>query len=166
LKERGILFNGEMVRAILDGRKSQTRRIVKPQPEWEGCIDDLEDDPKNYCWKYSDDYETPISLDQILKKYPHCIPHGHPGDHLWHVKWRPSIHMPRWASRINLEITNVRVERVNKITRDDAIAEGIKPYPLMKNEHRQFRRLWFQLYGENSWRDGLWVWVLEFKVVD
>ena len=148
MKERPIIFNDEMVRAILDGRKTQTRRVV---PEWQTP-------------KQKDDGEW-ISVAQRHPRYGFVVAgesekkcaanlslhgvcqYGKPGDRLWvretvadigprmtyradkddggrcqAVKWTPSIHMPRWASRIALEITNVRVERVQDISEEDAIA--------------------------------------------
>lgn len=136
-KERPILFSGEMVRAILDGRKTQTRRVIKPQPtgskywtEFEGAFY-----PSNF---------------KAIPEMMRC-PYGVPGDLLWvretwipttkgervadyratsegreyATPWKPSIHMPRWASRITLRVVNVRVERVQEISFDDAYAEGI-----------------------------------------
>lgn len=141
MKERPILFSGEMVRAILEGRKTQTRRVIKPQP----------DSARNSVFVKSG-FETKHG-------YEIKCPYGQPGDRLWvretwglwdtdpkdgperakifyratdenrrdlrYQRWRPSIHMPRWASRINLEITNIRIERVQDITEEDAKAEGL-----------------------------------------
>ncbi len=145
MKERPILFSGPMVRAILDGRKTQTRRVVKPQPKTvehreirtyfidEGCFDGWVDDTTNSSF---------------------CCPYGAPGERLWvreafsapyktdvehrnftgfyratdserSIRWKPSIFMPRWASRIELEITNICVERVQAISEADAAAEGM-----------------------------------------
>lgn len=134
MKERPILFSTEMVRAILEGRKTQTRRVIKPQP--------------------NDIRESPFVKSGIETIHGYEIkPKYEPGDRLWvretwhqhssdddfctgeihyrateicvGTKWIPSIFMPRWASRITLEVTNVRVERVQDISEDDAIAEGI-----------------------------------------
>lgn len=150
-KEHPILFNGPMVRAILDGRKTQTRRVIKPQPiQWTGRTFVVPDDaPK--AWQ---DHPGPIT---------DLCPYGVPGDRLyvqetwapsvepenhehakrgctyradWSLdddrdfrdfKWKPSIHMPRWASRITLEVKRVWVERVQEISEEDAIAEGAEP---------------------------------------
>ena len=144
MKERPILFSGAMVRAILDGRKTQTRRVVKPQP------------PLNFS-------DVRMAYGGV-KNIP-CCPYGHPGDRLWvretwteyhdsimfkadfpmhwdaentshgetvdliasDYKWRPSIHMPRELSRITLEVTGVRVEEVQGISEADAKAEGVEP---------------------------------------
>lgn len=138
-KERPILFSGPMVRAILDGRKTMTRRVVKPQHEFAPSMR-----TGKACWENS--------------------PFGEPGDTLWvretfalygmeaapeherprfyradddakpgyatppDITWKPSIHMPRWASRITLKITDVRVERLQEITEADAKAEGCPPH--------------------------------------
>lgn len=159
MKERPILFSTPMVRAILDGRKTQTRRVMKKQPNI---------DPQTGDWliKNSDGSEEVEPIEQWIKiqKMLHC-PYGQPGDRLWvretfaevgcigkpidwfeyHYKadytggiytgysdmcfdrWKPSIFMPREASRITLEITDVRVERLNEISELDAISEGIDP---------------------------------------
>jgi hypothetical protein len=151
MKERPIIFNGEMVRAILEGRKIQTRRVVLMRhlylriwaqaTHWE-----MEE------WNKSPLNELPVGVD-----YLECCPYGEPGDRLWvretwqlagalfyradgdpdretlelypNWKWRPSIFMPRCASRITLEIVSVQVERVQDISPDEAIAEGVVWYP-------------------------------------
>lgn len=247
MTEKPILFSGAMVRAILDGRKTQTRRMVKPQPPIGGLI------------HYFDERF-------ILEKWPRCeremgnfgrcedifCPHGQPGDRLWvketfapspeHPRcrvayqadltsygldngiarktedsmgcvypspitnpkkpwgdskggWKPSIFMPRWASRITLEITGVRVERLNEISPKDARAEGIekllrpnfndywwKNYgkPVFANhtdkwdQNRElhyldpipsYKSLWESINGSGSWEKNSWCWVIEFKRV-
>ncbi|HHH0459672.1 TPA: hypothetical protein ACPZJF_000342 [Yersinia enterocolitica] len=140
VKEKGILFNAEMVQAILSGRKTQTRRIVKCNFQDIGFNHDMGQE-----WPWSEDCEH-------AEDYWHPCPLGKPGDQLWvretfgkyraapsgfvyradgelpcgdPERWTPSIHMPRWASRINLMITGVRVERLNDISEQDAMAEGI-----------------------------------------
>lgn len=184
MKERPILFSGEMVRAILDGRKTQTRRIVKPQikncePTF-GCLAG-----KGFGWFYGDLF--------IKEKY------GEIGDRLWvretflvddnrrlsknamrknyevdykatsedspHWRWRPSIHMPRWASRITLEIIGVRIERLSDITCNDADAEGTPDLRTIENNwdmKRCFQHLWESINGAESWAATPWVWVIEF----
>lgn len=152
-----MIFNGQMVRALLGGRKTQTRRSVKPQPEltersgfsWNGAL----------YGAGSDERET-------NRNFAHAkCPYGRPGDRIWvretfgdcgerlvyradtddgakcKVKrWTPSIHMPRWASRILLEITDVRIERLNSISDADCIAEGIIPVPKDRDDDHQFWR--------------------------
>lgn len=131
MKERHIIFNGEMVRATLDGRKTQTRQVIKPQPmTWGGrqCMPFLRDCPYgigDHLWV----------RETWLHECPHCDDSrcGNP-DHIWYKaaeanpdmfpRWKPSIHMPRWASRITLEITGIRVEQVQDICDADIKAEG------------------------------------------
>ncbi|HEP8462360.1 TPA: hypothetical protein VDT99_004685 [Pseudomonas aeruginosa] len=205
MKERPILFSGPMVRAILEGRKTVTRRVVKPQPDFLGSMVDP---------------NTPFkTLDAGLHARITC-PYGEPGDRLWvREAWaadaqvdaiaprdlsqgepiwypadfsvrqtgcsmiskgrgRPSIHMPRWASRVLLEITAVRVERLQDISEEQALAEGVHGEPC--DHARQtcsdigcwgdtakgaFGFLWEQLNGAGAWQANPWVWVVEFKRV-
>ncbi|EKJ5234464.1 TPA: hypothetical protein ACXGAW_002665 [Klebsiella pneumoniae] len=236
MKERGMIFNGEMVRAILDGRKTQTRRPIKWKQTRFTEIGEREDGSK---WPWSEDAEHACD-------FWHPCPFGAVGDRIWvretwatlgnedgccidwegnlckgdersaariyrasceqrpgdyglwsipddaywkpHTKehkfegaWRPSIHMPRWASRILLEITDVRVERLNAISEEDATAEGVPPagsllpdYPgtflTPKGDFATakvaFQRLWESIYGEESWKANGWVWVISFKRVE
>ena len=140
MKERPILFSGPMVRAILSGTKTQTRRVLKPQPYF--------DNRGLLWWEWSRSAGS-ASIDPVGQPsdewLKHC-PYGAPGDVLWvretwapsdlapvlyradgpvrNGRWRPSIHMPRWASRLSLRIKSVRVERLQDITEADAIAEG------------------------------------------
>lgn len=187
IKERPILFSGPMVRAILDGRKTQTRRIIKGNGTWSV---DSEDDGKPWPG-YGDEFG-----DWVRAK----CPYGQPGDRLWvretfgyafdcghfnHLhqnrqvlykvgdtcveRWRPSIHMPRWASRINLEITGIRVERLQEISEEDAEAEGsdtcLGEVPLFTYTEA-YQVLWESINGEGSWDANPFVWVVEFKRAD
>ncbi|HFD4662208.1 TPA: morphogenetic protein [Klebsiella variicola subsp. variicola] len=189
MKERGMIFNGEMVRAILDGRKTQTRRIMAPQP-----ADDIErgifPNPEAIGWKSSLRHKHGSTT-------AHFCPYGKPGDRIWvretwarynidqnshdiayrattpedwpeDGRWRPSIHMPRWASRILLEITNVRVERLKSISDSDAIREGCSTADMKSGDcvADVFARLWASIYGAESWNANPWVWVIEFKRVE
>lgn len=205
MKERGIIFNSEMVRAILDGRKTQTRRIMKPQPKTNENGD---------IWWPSNICQSMINIKEMMQDNEGVwagiagisCPHGGVGDHLWvretfkagvctestiaykathkpsdleegwyeEIKWTPSIHMPRWASRITLEITDVRVERLNDISQSDAIAEGAPPsHPTIDAISREcgfpdfsrswFGQTWWHIYGKKNWQDNPWVWVIEFK---
>lgn len=204
MKERPILFGAPMVRAILDGRKSQTRRVVKPQPYIDG--------QGNFCWNsrnFGQDFNGP-HIQAIASPIPssktkrvHC-PFGKPGDRLWvreawathscfdaipprdlttrsiHYqadgkaetgKYRQAFHMPRWASRILLEITAVRVERLQDISEDDALAEGVtfknpvNPGHAARMGREAFAELWQSINGPDSWDENPWVWVIEFKRV-
>ena len=193
-KEKPILFNGDMVRAILDGRKTQTRRPVK--------IDMANAfDPPRGKEDVSAGYPLFEDGDGTWHKAVDCCPFGQVGDRLWvretwagwqpgspvfkadgsditchksdHLvsSWRPSIHMPRWASRITLEITGIRVERVQDISEDDAIAEGVVD-PLFgtygRNPNTLFRDAWNACYAARGlgWDVNPWVWVVEFKKVN
>lgn len=147
-KERPILFSGPMVRALLDGRKTQTRRVVKPQPPapvTSAYRPFLQTDPGQW--------QGFAEIDHLIHWYGRC-PYGIRGDRLWvretwsladtpsgyayaadHLQdtkgwgWKPSIHMPRRASRLTLEVTEVRVQRLQDISREDAIAEGASQTP-------------------------------------
>lgn len=194
MKERPILFNDEMVRAILDGRKTQTRRIVNPQPELS--------ERAGFVWK---GYAYGLGYDNLGTQRNfarHNCPYGQPGDRLWvreafsamgdksrqaspifyradratdNCGWTPSIHMPRWASRILLEITDVRVERLQDISEEDAASEGA-PCEIGRLEaailgtqasyRKGFIRLWESINGEGSWIENPWVWVIEFKRIN
>lgn len=187
VKYHPIPFSTEMVRAILDGRKTQTRRVIKPQPTYEGASTFGGDITIGfYCyWK-----THKVSNIQHLVEY---YPYGQVGDRLWvresygylidnsiayrancndwhlknkyTIKWKPSIFMPRWASRIDLEIIDVRVERVQEITYEDIIAEGMKP---RTKPISNFRKLWDSLNAKRGygWGKNPWVWVIEFKVLE
>lgn len=211
-----ILFSAPMVRAILDGRKTQTRRVIKPQPEPTFTIKPCHFSPT--CWAYAED-EHFHKPDGCTCKPVKC-PYGTAGSRLWvretwlelrehhdhfsgsrrklvtvngkpkinsieyladtdgseetercrielGYKWKPSIHMPRWASRITLEITDVRVERLQDISPDDAVSEGIgewaKEHNLSLYPTTAFLRLWNKINGDGSWESNPWVWVVKFK---
>ncbi|QHQ14549.1 morphogenetic protein [Pectobacterium parmentieri] len=213
MKERPIIFNAEMVRAILDGSKTQTRRTLRIQPT--ECNHTHWPEHPNSEWNYDDRgwscavCGNGVSLAKRDVKGITC-PFGKVGDRLWvretwarynidqnahdmayrattpddwpkEGRWRPSIHMPRWASRILLEITDVRVERLNDISEENAIAEGVARrhsdtyhgfYRDYENEgygqgctfaNDSFRSLWKSIYGAESWEANPWVWVIEFK---
>lgn len=199
MKERGMIFNSEMVRAILDGRKTQTRRIMKPQPE--PC-------PRGGHWWPSNVFKTMLHVEDEMQNgkggwgglVGDACPFGDVGDRIWvretwnkygglltyradhdwiddmrketvcTAKWVPSIHMPRWASRILLEITDVRVERLNSISEEDAGREGYpadpSPYGGKMDKWLWFRQLWDGIYPEQSFKHNPWVWVIEFKRVE
>ncbi|WP_241575138.1 hypothetical protein [Rosenbergiella nectarea] len=241
IKERGIIFNGEMVRAILDGRKTQTRRIISPQPEltegsgfsWKGALfgagsDDRETN-RNFAhcrcpfgkvgdrlyvretwgvvsYSFDDDGLMTDWIPDRPAKAIHELPYGRgyynghaiyaaDGDFTWgdddgggdgRSCWNPSIHMPKAASRITLEITDIRVERLNHISEQDAAAEGVgsavwfaaKGVPenewtslgefgAQKPSHiNRFASLWESIYGQDSWQSNPFVWVVEFKRVE
>ena len=242
MKERPILFSAPMVRAILEGKKTQTRRIAKVPPA-KPIVLPLRHPPKHdapyfdsycsekktpentrgmsdrWCWWTADDRPDPLTEIRC--------PYGIPGDRLWvretwglrncesdptdwerasvvgcsedeireqyHLDyradwgpmqegcfWRPAIHMPRWASRISLDVTDVRVERLHDISEEDAKAEGVEAWmdSLKGGEHYEpdarlgaypvtaFSRLWKVVNGRESWDANPWVWVVEFTRVE
>ncbi|HHH2160350.1 TPA: hypothetical protein ACPZAN_004150, partial [Yersinia enterocolitica] len=181
MNEKPILFNSEMVNAILSGRKTMTRRIIseKTLHLFGVAASSGECHPIELCDQRSQSY------------YLDFCPLGKPGDQLWvreafaaglctestlayrathktedleegwgeTIKWTPSIHMPRWASRINLLITGVRVERLQDISDADASAEGCKISSMQSGEclSDMFARLWKSIYGDESWQANPWV---------
>ncbi|EBN0300839.1 hypothetical protein AHQ57_12685 [Salmonella enterica subsp. enterica serovar Newport] len=204
MKERGMIFNAEMVRAILDGRKTQTRRPIK----WKQTrFTEIAERDDGSLWPWAEDCERGGDI-------WFACPYGEIGDRIWvretfrvhsratdvatlvyqasvrnswteqthrvpvavcnkpatPEKWTPSIHMPRWASRITLEITDVRVERLRGLSEEDAKSEGIIPSAggvLPGWEYRiNFRDLWMDIYGTDNWEANPWVWVIEFKRVE
>lgn len=207
MKERPILFSGAMVRAILEGRKTMTRRVVKDpictEKEVYGC-----DSSITWYGKYG--LRSPCKFGQvgdrlwvreafaIVPRTAYSYSEGvqqtlRPNDDQYAAaiyregwvrsksgfSWRPSIYMPRWASRITLEIVNVRVERLHDISEDDAQAEGVdlihsigafEDYMNDTNTYTEARQsfasLWESINGVGSWDDNPWVWVIEFKRVE
>ncbi|EHP1713581.1 hypothetical protein KNY73_000732 [Salmonella enterica subsp. enterica serovar Javiana] len=204
MKERGMIFNTEMVNAILSGRKTQTRRPIK----WKQTrFTEIAERDDGSLWPWAEDCERGGDI-------WFACPYGEIGDRIWvretfrvhsratdvatlvyrasvrnswteqthrvpiavcdkpatPEKWTPSIHMPRWASRILLEITDVRVERLRDLSEEDAKSEGITPPAggvLPGWEYRiNFRDLWMDIYGTDSWEANPWVWVIEFKRVE
>jgi hypothetical protein len=193
MKTRPILFSSTMIRALLEGRKTQTRRVIKAQI-------------------YGHKFNPPHPIEQC--------PYGQPGDLLWvresfkkiasgHIRngmgearygvgyrvdgetqwqhhvtriwdlsgqpdrgpmqfkeqpWKPSIHMPRWASRLTLEITGVRVERLRDISEADAVSEATQPKNTGGDPRAWFASTWEKIHSLKSWLDNPWVWVIEFKV--
>ena len=220
MADRPILFSGAMVRALLAGTKTQTRRVVKPllsAREW------VEEREGGAFWRCADGEPTCYTGVWETHEYEQqaqirCS-YGRPGDRLWvreshwwfkdehdpvigympppltiddvsyradgddgRKVWRPSIHMPRWASRITLEVTGVRVERLQDISTFDCWAEGIEGAPphgvhvervdelvrwsdgVMRDDPKQaYRLLWESINGAGSWDENPWVWVVEFK---
>lgn len=182
-----ILFNSEMINAILDGRKSQTRRIIKPQPlnpKWSGSewIETGCDDTKHFVLKCS--YKVGMRL-WVRETF---ITGTHIGHAPWvryratdeadipkGAKWSPSIFMPRWASRISLEIVDMRVERIQDISEDDAWDEGINEKEANKRPYINkygvgcatavFSNLWESINGKRGygWAENPWVWAISFK---
>jgi hypothetical protein len=205
MKERPILFNGAMVSALLAGTKTQTRRVVKPQPvqsehgfDWPAHItkgplykwrDQMEfvDALSERCpygqhgdllWVRESGWERPERTPKMMRegadtwpRFAYAADDWNDQDRAdfkaWGFKPRPSIHMPRWASRITLEIVSVRVERLQDINRGAAMAEGC-PFPNMakgRDPREWYFQLWESINGPGSWASNPWVWVVEFKRV-
>lgn len=214
--EHPILFSDAMVRAILGGRKTQTRRVIKPQPEWRVIEPETRFARTGWWWTKPDgtgihSQPTEAALIETFGRSLFDCPYGQPGDYLWvreawgrsalgkvvyradgavrddsdeRVGWwvgdqfcerlRPSIHMPRALSRITLEVTGVRVERVQSISEEDALAEGIvwatretapgsgRFEPCARDE---FALLWDSINAKRgySWETNPWVWVISFE---
>jgi len=212
MRERPILFSGPMVRALLAGTKTQTRRVVK------GI------DPDHLAATMTKAQWQQVNRNKPVSFGPaDFCPYGQPGDRLWvresfmdlrgtgvehydadgrrqryafaadsppgsysdearkdyGLKWKPSIHMPRSACRLVLEVTGVRVERLNDISEEDARAEGC-PFTWDGNQYEppppeadswqgygraSFSLLWSQINGPDSWQTNPWVWVVEFRVL-
>lgn len=197
MAEKPILFSTEMVKAIMDNRKTQTRRVVKPQPELFYTIGKQRDivnsdqivfkamvkggsdkliippcQPGDILWVretwYYESHMYDESEGDALYRYVYkANQHNYPvnvgvGEH----GWKPSIHMPREAARLFLQVKNVRVERLQDITEEDAIAEGIVPYDTYTAK-RLFMNLWNALNSKRGliWASSPWVWVIEFERV-
>lgn len=231
--ERPILFSAPMIRALLAGTKTQTRRAVRVQPS--ARVGAAQVAAGLWAWLRGDDG----SIESLILGKGRC-PFGQPGDRLWVREtwckgcahedddsvciayrasqgpndgpassllvnniprpegvalwkdsdevWRPSIFMPRWASRILLEVTDVRVERLQDISEADAAAEGVEQYGTGKDgglrsinktwrayghedtqhavsAHASYRSLWNAINGANSWDANPWVWAVSFRRV-
>ncbi|MCS3430052.1 hypothetical protein [Klebsiella sp. BIGb0407] len=200
-KERGVIFNAEMVRAILAGRKTQTRRVMKVQPvlcgrfyevygtEWNEGVKFVPAIPGHSLsancpfgsvgdrlWvreTWADAPASAIGLTLYRANYPEHVPsHCDFIPAAKNILWKPSIHMPRRASRITLEITSVRVERLNDISQEDAQAEGMELTGWrpdsggdFQTPYDSFVELWRSIYGAGSWLSNPWVWVIEFRAL-
>lgn len=223
IEERPILFSAPMVRAILEGSKTQTRQLATMRvcggktievpadddAQWvQRVADNRYGKPGDRLWvretwqvveghEESESWEMPhirwFEITGWPEKIPKCLPAEH---HFRYAAdewvqderaemeepypWRPSTHMPRWASRILLEITSVRVERLQSITEEDARSEGIadggclncgNPEPCgcvdpQPDARDAFAWLWQSLHGSESWHSNPWVWVVEFHRVE
>ncbi|MGB3988457.1 MAG: hypothetical protein WBK67_02060 [Minisyncoccales bacterium] len=160
MKERPILFSTPMVRAISDGKKTMTRRVVKNQPPINYLfVKTLIS--KNFLWaKFCDPLREIAEGDE--KHWVKC-PYGQVGDRLW---VRETFFMPRCASRIILEIIGIRVERLQEITEEDAISEGVDRTNTSIHGYakERFEKLWDSINGKKyPWSSNPWVWVIEFK---
>ncbi len=184
MKEHPILFSGEMVRAILEGRKTMTRRVAKYKGT--GGLPPMMNEGEEEAWCPYGQVGDRLWVRETWrgKGYAHSfieyradmgckqdVGWGHPLPVRWgDGKWKPSIHMPRWASRITLEITGVKVERVRDISMDDAWNEcvPIEPSWPYYEAVEHFRRLWDSINYKRGfgWDVNPWVWAITFKVVE
>ena len=184
MTERPILFTGEMVRALLAGRKTQTRRVVKPQPI--NPIDGPGFSPVELNWRWDSEnarvcpYGVEMDLLWVREtwrtdpRYDAAPPSSiHDNAPIWYDcdadtwtgygKVRSPIFLPRKFSRITLEVTDVRVERVRSISEEDAIAEGVEP-ELDWTATMKYAVLWDKINGKKyPWANNPFVWVIEFK---
>lgn len=213
MRERPILFSAPMVRAIIEGRKTQTRRVMKVPPSTRSVrwVENAEMVPSGGYTGWVIECDAPLLL-------PRQCPYGVPGDRLWvretwacsrgsdgeHERdkviyradpmfdgcgkgdfgfnWAPSLFMPRWASRIMLEVTGVRVERLQDISFADAVAEGLEAQsggvmraqfwglPEWRDTGRSrfsaidaYQAIWESINGSGSWDANPWVWVIDFR---
>jgi len=191
MKERPIIFNGEMVRAILDGRKSQTRRIVNEK--WRPLVEEVLGvngkwvfDTMEYdlttpygaigdrlwvreAWAKGDGFPKKLKMFTPLRELRDAIEYRADWAEMGkedEIRWSPSIFMLRGYSRITLEITDIRVERVQEISVEDALAEGIV-HRTMNCPRMEFAQLWDSINAKRGygWDENPWVWVIEFKKV-
>ena len=175
MTEHPILFSGPMVRAILEGRKTQTRRVIKPQTTWgsdvEYCPHGVPGDRlwvrETWCPLERADWSRPGREYNVNYKAD-ATPEGECIRKEMGYQWKPSIFMPRWASRITLEITGVKVERIQELLdHKDIMAEGILPDegPRCYSCRTRFAELWDSLNAKRGygWDANPWVWVIEFK---
>jgi len=220
MKEKPILFSAPMVKAILEGRKSQTRRIIKPQPTKEKSFSCWADakwsegvksfspvpchtmfnampyKPEDILWVR----ETFAYMDEFVLTYK-VEPYYHIGykadltcrnltndEYLdtegWNwgnetIKWKPSIFMPKDAARIFLRVKSVKVERVQDITEEDAVAEGVEekngkyrdysdknPNAFRLSAYDSYCELWAEINGIKSWEENPFVWVITFERIN
>ena len=209
MREHPILFSAPMVRAILEGRKTQTRRVLKPQPigdvthplmsfnrgrmEWSLSKQDRDKNDDLIFRKFHNPGDTLWVREawRTMSKYDSVAPrdlptreiigydadyHSEPNDG-YRGKGRPSIHMPRWASRITLKVTNIRVQRLHDISEADAKAEGAYQDPTTHGHwitgapgqfnfgtaYKAFAALWTSINGEASWDANPWVVAYSFE---
>lgn len=191
MKERPILFSAPMVRAIFDGTKTQTRRIVKGTPLLAISAFSHEHvaDPKHGFCPYGQPGDRLWVRETFAKQfdggytYSADFPKGFKPDKTTLGNWKPSIHMPRTASRIMLEVVSIRVERLQDINEWDAIAEGIEMvagpdginyYGNYGDDNSDtclspvdsYRTLWQSINGPDSWNENPFVWVVEFRLIE
>ncbi len=183
-----IIFSTPMVQAILDGRKTQTRRLIKDKDITNNFDIDVDGSAYAYINPETGDSCPPTAIAKYQVgdilwvretwsrdesgEYVYRTNYGTTEDDSFPpsvFKWKPSIHMPREAARIFLLVTNVRVERVQDITEDEAIKEGAKAYGPNNcsgtSARIAFAEIWDKTTTEHEWRTNPWVWVIEFEKI-
>jgi hypothetical protein len=202
MSDRPIIFSGPMVRALLDGIKTQTRRILKPQPP-PGLLPECyaipgEAQPVGTRWVrgdrlwvreafmgfvIADDTGLPVGDRKALYRATDAgLTWFDPETEstIDNPPWKPSIHMPRWASRLTLTVTDVRLQRLHDISEEDALAEGVEscmtsrgrmwkaygepPNSWVESARLSFARLWETIHGSDAWNENPWVVALTFTV--
>lgn len=190
MSEHPILFKQDMVKAILTGRKTQTRRVIDPQSLLDretrvtACYKCPYGSPGDLLWVrekcaigFNDDSDLVVDYHADGKRRWFDVTPENERYSLRYINddWRrPSIHMPRWACRILLRVVDVRVERLNEISEEDTIAElgipekwaGTEPEPYKRNIIGSFSVLWDSINGRGAWALNPWVWVIEFKIAE
>lgn len=169
MADRPILFSAPMVKALLDGRKTQTRRILKPQPigfDWY----DLKCKPRfkvgDRLWVRETWNNAIGSSDEPYFKATVAEDTDWTAEERANLVWRPSIFMPRWASRLTLTVTDVRVERLQDISEEDAIAEGVPAGLEHIHGPGGYRDIWETINGAGSWAANPWVVAITFDVLN
>ena len=184
---KGIIFNAEMVKGILDGRKTVTRRPVRDSFAFDEVIGHGHIDGKlSFLVRNTTSGETKwiVALYQpgetvyVKETWAWATDFGYATNHIFYKAsyinggpyddvqtWKPSIHMPEWASRIKLAITDVRAERLHEITEEEAMSEGIhNPGDPDFDYIGEFSRLWDSIYRDKyPWDSNCWIWRIEFK---
>jgi hypothetical protein len=190
MKQTPILFSTPMVQAILEGRKTQTRRVVKNCSAKHLSMREkkaIGESGRNYKFPYGQVgdvlwvRETYLNFNSVDETPNYIYKADHPNFHVNFAsgeRWKPSIHMPKSACRIWLKITNVRVERLQKISEQDAMIEGVEilnvpawkdyidSFGYCESAYESFKTLWQSINSEESWNDNPWVWVIEFEQVN
>ena len=177
IHEHPIIFSTDMIRAILDGWKTQTRRVIKgilPNDKWLAGLPDVKcpfGQVGGTLWvresfrAHLKDYGGELGVGGVVQYKASQL--NDKGTDIVLGKWRPSIFMPKWASRLTLEITDIKVQRLQEITEEDAQAEGVtRPpnYSLTPHYKEWFSYLWDTIHKKKDrWQDSPWVWAISFE---
>lgn len=192
MSDKPIIFSAPMIRALLDGRKTQTRQILKPQPEFRGGCGDWHDAeewgwetedgnqvsvldiaPNGYCkgdrlWVRETWTNVGLGDGEVIYRASAFEDTGYSLEEIVDIRWRPSIHMPRWASRLTLIVTDVRVQRLQEITLGDicaeGLAQGIYDFRPVQRGFDAFEAIWNSIHGPEAWDANPWVCAISFTV--